>query len=112
MNRWHFASLTFAMAGLVLLRTGYAGTLEFGRPTVEGEQYTIPVVLRGGDGRVAALDFRLRYDPVVFQPVSTATGPAARQSDKVVTANTAAPGEYVVVMMGLNQNTQIGRAHV
>ena len=105
MNRWHCASLALAMTVLVWPQGGYAGTLEIGKPTVEGGRYTLPVVLSGGDDRVAALDFRLRYDPAVFQPVSTTTGIAARQTSKVVTANMAAPGEYIVVIMGPNQNT-------
>ncbi len=105
MSRWQFAALAFVTAGTLVARAGYPGSLEIGKPTVEGERYTIPVVLSGGDDRVAALDFRLRYGPAVFQPGSAATGTAAHQSNKIVTANMATPGEYIVVMMGPNQNT-------
>jgi len=81
------------------------GTLRIGAPTVDADQYSLPIFLTGGDQQVSALNFRLQYDPEVFRPVSANTGPAAQQSDKQVSANMPTPGEYVVVMMGLNQNT-------
>jgi len=65
----------------------------------------LPVVLQGGDDQVSALDFRLRYDSEVFSPESIVAGPSALRANKVVAANVAAPGEYVVVLMGLNQDT-------
>jgi hypothetical protein len=61
-------------------------------------------MLSGDGAEVAALDFRLRYDPAVFEPVGTEAGPAAAAAGKQVAANTAAPGEHIVVVMGLNQS--------
>lgn len=81
----------------------HAGVLSLGQPTIENGQYTFPVELLGADGQVSALDFRIQFDPEVFQPVSAVAGNAALAANKMVSANYAAPGEYVVVMMGLNQ---------
>jgi hypothetical protein len=81
-----------------------AGTLQLGTPTVEAERYVFPVILQGSDTPVAAMDFRLQFDPAVFRPLAADPGSMALQSDKTVTANAPAPGEYVVVMMGFNQN--------
>jgi len=52
---------------------------------------------------VAALDFHLVFDPAVFEPVAAEPGPAALQAGKVVTANAAEPGRFIVVVLGLNQ---------
>lgn len=82
-----------------------AGTLSLGTPTVQGSQYTFPVYLRGEGEGVAALDFRLGYDPTVFSPVSVQPGPAALSAQKQISSNVAEPGEYIVVLMGFNQNT-------
>jgi len=83
-----------------------AGTLSIGAPIVENNQYTIPIVLGGtGEAGVAALDFRLAYDPAVFSPVAAMPGPAALGANKAVSANVAGPGDYKVVMMGFNQAT-------
>lgn len=83
-----------------------AGTLQIAPPKVEGNQVTIPVVL-GGDSAnaVSALDFRLTYNPEFLRPVSASAGTAASSADKRVMANVSAPGEYIVVMMGMNQAT-------
>ena len=93
--------------GLVILASlgAYAGVLNVGNPTVEDNLYTVPIVLNNGTDGVAALDFRLQYDPAVFRPVSAMAGLAAQQANKIVTANMPAEGEYIVVMMGLNQTT-------
>lgn len=82
------------------------GTLQITDVKVEGTQVTIPVVL-GGDsaGSVSALDFRLTYNPEVLRPVSANVGAMASGADKRVMANMSAPGEYIVVMMGMNQTT-------
>jgi hypothetical protein len=85
---------------------GAGGTLRIGIPKVEGDQITIPVVLGGQVGNgVAALDFRLNYNPEVLQPLSASAGAAASSADKRVMANVNTPGEYIVVMMGMNQTT-------
>lgn len=65
----------------------------------------IPVVLSGGADGVAALDFRVSYDPTVFEPIDIVAGAAATAAQKQVTGNAPSPGEYIVVMMGLNQTT-------
>ena len=51
-----------------------AGTLHVGAPTIDGHDYSFPILLSGDVEQVAALDFRLHYDPEVFEPVSAATG--------------------------------------
>lgn len=95
-----------SLLGTLALAAGplYAGTLRLGTPEVQNNQYTFPVYLQGNADGVAALDFRLAYDPAVFSPVSANSGRSAVQAQKQVSSNIAAPGEFVVVMMGFNQN--------
>lgn len=81
-----------------------AGSLSLGTPVVQNNQYTFPVNLQGEGEGVAALDFRLAYDPAVFAPVSAQTGNSAATAQKQVSSNVAEPGEFIVVMMGFNQN--------
>lgn len=81
-----------------------AGSLSLGTPIVQNNQYTFPVNLQGEGEGVAALDFRLAYDPAVFAPVSAQTGNSAATAQKQVSSNVAEPGEFIVVMMGFNQN--------
>lgn len=81
-----------------------AGTLSVGTPVVRNNQYTFPINLQGEGEGVAALDFRLAYDPAVFAPVTAQTGTSAVTAQKQVSSNVAEPGEFVVVMMGFNQN--------
>lgn len=92
-----------AIACLWAATAACGGTLALAPPAVAGTQYTFPVELRGAGGQVSALDFRVQFDPQVFQPVSANLGPAALAANKMISSNYAAPGEYVVVMMGLNQ---------
>lgn len=82
-----------------------AGNLGIGAPTVEEQRIALPIVLNSGSDGVAALNFRLIYDPDVFAPVSVEPGRAALGANKQVTGNMPSPGEYVVVMMGFNQTT-------
>lgn len=100
MTRWWVLPMLAAGFGAM---PAWAGSLMVAPPIVESDEYFVPVMLTGG-GDVAALDFRLRYDPAVFEPVATAIGPAAAAANKQVAANTAAPGEHIVVVMGLNQS--------
>lgn len=82
------------------------GLLQIGNPTVESNQVVIPVYLGGTVGSgVAAMNFQVNYDPSVLRPVSASAGTAAQNADKRVMANETASGEYVVVMMGMNQTT-------
>jgi hypothetical protein len=81
-----------------------AGTLSIGRPVIQNNQYTFPVNLQGNAEGVAALDFRLAYDPAVFSPVSAQIGTSGATAQKQVSSNVAEPGEFIVVMMGFNQN--------
>lgn len=97
--------LWIALVGLLFALGTQAGTLRLGKPTINGNQYTFPVVLQGNAEGVAALDFQLAYDPTVFTPVAADTGHSALQAQKQVSSNVAAPGEFVVVLMGFNQNT-------
>lgn len=83
-----------------------AGTLRVGPPSFQGSDVTVPILLEGSaDQGVSALDFRLNYDPEIFQPVSASTGAAASDANKQVQANSTREGEYSVVMMGMNQST-------
>ncbi|HOV74497.1 MAG TPA: cohesin domain-containing protein [Candidatus Hydrogenedentes bacterium] len=94
----------FAVAAAIPIVAFAQGVLQIGEPTVESNQVTIPVYLGGNVGAgVAAADFRITYDPQVLRPVSAIAGSAAADADKRVMANEAASGEYVVVMMGMNQ---------
>jgi hypothetical protein len=96
----------FALALTVSVGTYATGTLQISSPKVEGNQVTIPVMLGGNVGTgISALDFRLTYNPEVLRPVSAGAGSAAASADKRVMANISAPGEYIVVMMGMNQTT-------
>lgn len=91
------------LLGLVSL-AATAATLRLGPPEVSANQYRFPVYLQGNADGVAALDFRLAYDPAVFSPVSAHSGPSATSAQKQVSSNVSSPGEFVVVMMGFNQN--------
>lgn len=93
-----------AVLALGLCTLAGAGTLSLGKPVVQNNQYTFPVNLQGDAQGVAALDFRLSYDPAVFSPVSATTGNSAVTAQKQISSNVAEPGEFVVVMMGFNQN--------
>lgn len=98
--------LTMAGMALCALPPCLAGTLRVGVPQVNGNQVLLPVLLEGDvAGGVAALDFTLNYDPAVFSPVGAEPGAAAQAARKQVESNEASPGNYVVVMMGLNQTT-------
>lgn len=93
-----------ALLGFVFL-PAQGATLRLGAPEISENQYRFPVYLQGGADDVAALDFRLAYDPAVFVPVSAHSGPSAASAQKQVSSNVAVPGEFVVVMMGFNQNS-------
>jgi hypothetical protein len=103
MNRIAIVLGTMMLASM----PGYSiGTLSIGEPTVEGNQVVIPVILGGEVGNgVASLDFRLKYNADLLQPVAAVAGTAAVRAEKRVMANSVSPGEYVVVMMEMNQTT-------
>lgn len=90
---------------MLLAIQAMAGTLSLGKPTVESDRYVFPVMYRGEAGEVAALDFRIDFDPAVFQPMSAEAGAAALAAGKQVSANAVEPGQLVVLMMGANRNT-------
>ena len=93
-----------------------AGTVTPGNPRVESDRYEVPIYLSGTGNEVAALNFSLSYDPAVFQPVSISPGASASAAGKLVTANLAEPGNYIVVMMGFNQtpvtNGEVARGRI
>lgn len=87
----------------------FAGTLRVGVPEVNGNQVVLPVLLEGDTGAgVAALDFTLNYDPAVFTPVRAEASEAAQAARKQVESNEVSPGNYVVMMFGMNQTTLNG----
>ena len=87
----------------------FAGTLRVGVPEVNGNQVVLPVLLEGDTGAgVAALDFTLNYDPAVFTPVRAEASEAAQAARKQVESNEVTPGNYVVMMFGMNQTTVNG----
>ncbi len=91
------------------------GTVRIGAYSVDGDVVTIPIVLEGDVGvGVAAMDFRLRYDAEVFEPIGIETGQAVADADKLVQTNLVRPGEYIVLMFGMNQTalTSGDLAHV
>ncbi len=102
------------MAGL-LACTGAAwaeGRLQLGNPSVQGDTVTVPVIMESTDGSgVSSLNFSVRYDPAVLEPVNADTGMVALEADKRVSSNMPVEGEYRVLMMGLNQNT-VGNGEV
>ncbi len=100
----------FLLAG-IFHAPAYAGSIQIGAPTVESNRYALPITLSGGGDQVSAMDFRVEYDPAVFRPVSIAPGPMALQANKQVIGNAPAPGEYVVIMHGINRNT-VGNGEV
>lgn len=104
MGRRKFVLVT--MLALMSAMAGAVGTLQIGEATVEDDKVIIPVILGGevGDG-VAALDFRLNYDAEALRPISALPGSAALGADKRVMGNSIKPGEYIVVMMEMNQTT-------
>ncbi|NIA16010.1 MAG: hypothetical protein GWP08_18250 [Nitrospiraceae bacterium] len=93
------------VAMLLVQATAHAvGTLGIGKATIEGDQLVVPITLDGDVGAgVAALDFTFRYDPNVVQPVGASPEANARLADKQVQTSALTPGEYKVVMMGVNQ---------
>ncbi|MBW7862844.1 MAG: hypothetical protein H3C30_00350 [Candidatus Hydrogenedentes bacterium] len=95
-------------ASLILLYMAsgaWAAQVQPGAPIIEENHYAVPCIVRDTGNEVAALDFHLMYDPALFQPLAVEPGSAALQAGKMVTANMAEPGRYIVVMMGLNQTT-------
>ena len=97
--------VALAVVGLLCPGVAFAGRLEMGNARVDGDTVTIPINLTGdiGDG-VAAMDFRMSYDPQVLEPVEAGPGPAASQAGKTVNHNSSQPGSYTLVIMGLNQS--------
>jgi len=90
---------------LVLVQTGAwaIGTLQLGEATIENNQVIVPVWLSGEvGGGVAALNFRLNYNPEYLRPLSAMAGTAAQGAGKQVFAN-AKDGEYIIVMVGMNE---------
>lgn len=81
-----------------------ANALNLGTPRVENDVYSFPVSLQGSEAAVAALDFRFAYDPSVFRPTGVHAGVRAEQANKLVSGNTSGPGDFRVVVMGLNQS--------
>lgn len=97
---------SFAFLVLSPLIFGQTGVLQLGAPHRSGDTVSVPVRLEGAvSAGVSAMDFRLNYDPAVLQPVGIETGAAASAARKLVQANVATPGEYVVLMFGMNQDT-------
>ncbi|NUM55927.1 MAG: hypothetical protein HUU46_19990 [Candidatus Hydrogenedentes bacterium] len=99
-------SLRISVITLLIAPVCFAGTLRVGVPQVEGNQVVLPVVLEGDTGGgVAALDFTLNYDPAVFTPVSAEASDVAQAARKQVESNEVSPGNYVVMLFGMNQTT-------
>ncbi|GMW00510.1 MAG: hypothetical protein AMXMBFR84_16470 [Candidatus Hydrogenedentota bacterium] len=103
----HFVvRLTVLLSFFTPVFVAWAGQLALGTPIVEGNEISIPVVLNSNTGKgVAAMNFTVSYDPAVLEPKSALQGTAAVPADRQLHANLAEPGSYVVVMMGLSQQT-------
>ena len=103
-NRGVRASVVFGFLLIIAVAAGsWAGSVQPGPVTVEEWECRVPLLLSGGENQVAALDFHLVFDPAVFEPVAAEPGPAALRAGKMVTANAAEPGRFIVVVLGLNQ---------
>ena len=100
--RWSLCVALLVMSGV----SAFAGTLRLGAATYEGENVTFPVILDGETSTGAStIMFSLSYDSNVLEPAGNAsTGAAAAAADKLVQSNVPAPGEYKVIMMGMNQS--------
>lgn len=98
--------MTWVLAALLMTASvSWAGNLRVGSARVNGDQVTVPIMLDGDVGKgVSTLNFKLDYDPNLFEPLAATAGKAASAADKSVQANAPAKGEYRVIMMGLNQN--------
>lgn len=97
---------TFCIALSLLAVPAFAqtGVLNMGVPESTGDTVRVPVQLEGEVGNgVSAMDFRLTYDPLIFEPVSAAAGSALQSTGKLVEANVSRPGEYTVLIFGMNQ---------
>jgi hypothetical protein len=103
---YRFLPLLTVMLAAPAVCSAQAGEIRLGAPEISGGTVKVPVSLDGNVGEgAAAMDFRFRYDPSVFEPVSIQAGAAASAAQKLVQANVVRPGEYVVLVFGLNQET-------
>jgi hypothetical protein len=85
-----------------VLQGAQGGTLRIGDPIVENDQYVFQIFLVEDTAEVAALDFRFSYDPTIFDPAGVTAGNAALQASKQVLGRVRDPGEFGVLVMGLN----------
>jgi hypothetical protein len=85
-----------------VLQGAQGGTLRIGDPIVEDDQYVFQIFLVEDTDEVAALDFRFSYDPEIFDPAGVTAGNAALQASKQVLGRVRDPGEFGVLVMGLN----------
>lgn len=100
-----FLACFLAMMALIAGHAATAGQLQLGDPALDGDRITVPIMLDAdASGEISSLDFRLRYDPNQLRPVGAAAGAAARNADKDVMVNERDPGDFSVIMMGLNRN--------
>jgi hypothetical protein len=106
MSKTIFHGILMFVSALVIGLSATAGTLRLGAATYEGENVTIPVILEGDiSGGASTIAFSLQYDDQVLEPVTSAAGAAASAADKLVQSNVPSPGQYKVIMMGMNQST-------
>lgn len=99
------SSVAIVLAGFA----AHAGTLRVGAPEINGTRVILPVLLEGDvSNGVAAMDFVVQYDPAVFEPVSAEAGAAAVAARKQVQSSEISPGNYVVLLFGMNQTTITG----
>lgn len=99
------SSVAVVLAGFA----AHAGTLRVGAPEINGTRVVLPVLLEGDvSNGVAAMDFVVQYDPAVFEPVSAEAGAAAVAARKQVQSSEISPGNYVVLLFGMNQTTITG----
>jgi hypothetical protein len=86
--------------------TAQAGTLRIGSPNVNADEVVVPIVLDNStNDPVVSMNFRFNYDPAVLEPVSASEGAVATAADKGVHANVKTPGQYNVLLFGMNYNT-------
>lgn len=94
--------------GLILFALAFiaeAGTLRIGKPEIDEDTVTVPVMLAGDVGEgVAALNFDFNYDPSALEPQAVNAGKTPQQLGKEVLTNIRKPGVYRVLMAGLNSS--------
>jgi len=72
--------------------------------TIESDHLIVTLELTGGEN-ATAINYTLRYDPEKLEPVGVTPGSSVSAGEKSLADNVVAPGQWTMVIMGLNQRT-------